>query len=200
MSLKYALLGLLSSEPMNGYSIKVLFDEAVGFVWQAELSQIYRELGLLEREGLVNSVIEPQSERPNKRMYSITEAGRNDFTSWLTKVPDVLAMPKRDEMMLRLFFGSVAGDQVVRQEFELFLSQMRGLRESLLQPSRIAERHPNNPLMARADRACREDRYCGFIKKRALMAAETAIRWAESCLSEIGSGRAPDEGSIQKEL
>jgi hypothetical protein len=70
-------------------------------------------------------------------------------------------------------------------EFERFLAQMRELRATLLTPSHIAERYPNNPLMARADRACREDRYCGFIRKRALMASETAIRWAEECLSEL---------------
>jgi PadR family transcriptional regulator AphA len=185
MSLKYALLGLLSAEPMNGYSIKALFNEAIDFVWQAELSQIYRELGILEKERLVSSSVEAQADRPNKRMYAITDAGRLAFQGWLRAVPEELAMPKRDELMLRLFFGSLAGEQVVTVEFERFLAQMRELRATLLTPSHIAERYPNNPLMARADRACREDRYCGFIRKRALMASETAIRWAEECLSEL---------------
>jgi PadR family transcriptional regulator AphA len=188
MSLRYALLGLLTAEPMNGYSIKALFNEAIDFIWQAELSQIYRELGLLQKEGLVNSMIEPQSDRPNKRIYSITAAGREAFSSWLLSVPETLAMPKRDELMLRMFFGSVAGEKVVREELERYLSQMRKLRETFLQPTHIAERYPNNPLMARADRACREDRYCGFIRKRALMTSETAIRWAESCLAEMSTG------------
>jgi DNA-binding PadR family transcriptional regulator len=199
MSLRYALLGLLTAEPMNGYSIKALFNEAIDFIWQAELSQIYRELGLLQKEGLVNSMIEPQSDRPNKRIYSITAAGRDAFSSWLLSVPETLAMPKRDELMLRMFFGSVAGEKVVREELERYLSQMRMLRETFLQPTHIAERYPNNPLMARADRACREDRYCGFIRKRALMTSETAIRWAESCLAEMSTGSAPDEKNNQKE-
>ena len=67
MSLKYPLLGLLRSEPMNGYAIKTLFDEAINFVWQANLSQIYRELGIVEKEGLVSSSIEQQSDRPDAR-------------------------------------------------------------------------------------------------------------------------------------
>lgn len=193
MSLKYALLGLLSSEPMNGYSIKALFNEAIDFVWQAELSQIYRELGMLEKEGFVTSSIEQQSDRPNKRMYAITDAGRRDFRGWIATVPEKLSMPKRDELMLRLFFGSLAGEEVVKAEFEKFLIQMRVLQAILRTPSHIAERYPNNPLMARADRACREDRYCGFIRKRALMASETAIQWAEDCLKELSAGTSPEE-------
>jgi DNA-binding PadR family transcriptional regulator len=193
MSLKYALLGLLSSEPMNGYSIKALFNEAIDFVWQAELSQIYRELGVLEKDGLVTSSIEQQSDRPNKRVYSITDAGRRDFRGWIATVPETLSMPKRDELMLRLFFGSLAGEDVVKAEFEQFLTQMRELQAILRTPSHIAERYPNNPLMARADRACRDDRYCGFIRKRALMAAETAIQWAEECLAEMSKGQVPEK-------
>ncbi len=198
MSLRYALLGLLSGEPMNGYTIKALFDESIRFVWQAELSQIYRELGILQKEGLVSSTIQQQSDRPNKRMYAITEEGRRAFDAWLRAVPEQLAMPKRDEMMLRLFFGSLAGEDLVRKEFELFLGQMKAMRAFIATPSHIAERYPNNPLMARADRACREDRYCGFIKKRALAASETAIAWAESCLEELSPGHAPEETDHHK--
>ncbi len=188
MSLKHALLGLLHAEPMNGYTIKLLFDESIAFIWQAELSQIYRELALLEKEGLVTSVIEPQADRPNKRVYSVTEAGRAAFREWLGFVPEQFAMPKRDEMMLRMFFGSMAGEDTVRQELERFLVQMRQMHAAVAAPARIAERYPGNPLMARADKVCREDRYCGFIRKRALMTSETLITWAESCLEEMKNG------------
>jgi len=193
VSLRNALLGLLHAAPMNGYAIKTLFDESIAFIWQAELSQIYRELGLLERELLVTSSIEPQSDRPNKRVYSITDSGRAAFRSWLLSVPDVLAMPKRDELMLRLFFGSMAGEDVVREELTRFLSQIRRMNAAVAAPPNIAERYPNNPLMARADRVCREDRYCGFLRKRALMTSEALIQWAESCLEELSSKAAPTE-------
>jgi PadR family transcriptional regulator AphA len=185
MSLKYALLGLLRGEPMNGYAIKTLFDEAINFVWQANLSQIYRELGILEKEGLVRSSIEQQSDRPNKRMYAITGPGRKSLDEWLETVPEEFAMPKRDEFTLKLFFGSLAGEKVVEKQLESFLRQMRAMNEAFHEPVSIAARHPNDPLMARADRACREDRYCRFIKMRARMTSETIIRWAEACLDEL---------------
>jgi PadR family transcriptional regulator AphA len=188
MSLKNALLGLLSSTPLNGYTIKLLFNEAVQFVWQAELSQIYRELDALEKEGLVSSTIEPQSDRPNKRVYSITEAGRKSFSAWLAETPETFAMPKRDEFLLKLFFGAKAGDEVVIRQFETLLVQMREMNKAVREPSRIAERYPNNPIMAKADEVCREDRYCRFIRTRAQITSEAIIRWAEACLAELRGG------------
>jgi DNA-binding PadR family transcriptional regulator len=185
VSLRSAILGLLNKEPMSGYAIKTLFDEAINFIWQAELSQIYRELDAMEKEGLVTSSIEQQHDRPNKRVYSITESGRARFMEWLTAVPEQFLVPKRDEFMLRFFFGSLAGDDVMKRSLEQMLLHVRKAREALLEPMRIAARHPGDALMARADRACREDRYCGFIKKRALMTYETIIRWAEECLAEL---------------
>jgi len=188
MSLRSAILGLLTREPMNGYAIKTLFDEAISFIWQAELSQIYRELDAMEKEGLVTSAIEQQHDRPNKRVYSITEPGRTWFMEWLTAAPEQFLGPKRDEFMLRFFFGSLAGEDVMKRSLEQMLLHVSRAREALLEPGRIAARHPGDTLMARADRACREDRYCGFIKKRALMTYETIIRWAEECLAELNQG------------
>ena len=188
MSLRSAILGLLSKEPMNGYAIKTLFDDAVSFIWQAELSQIYRELDGMEKEGLVTSSIEQQHDRPNKRVYSITERGRARFMEWLTAAPEQFLAPKRDEFMLRFFFGSLAGEDVMRRSLEQMILHAHKARTALLEPSSLAARHPGDALMARADRACREDRWCGFIKKRALMSYETIIRWAEECLEELKQG------------
>ena len=79
MSLQYAVLGLLSYRQMTGYDLKKMFDESINNFWAASLSQIYRELGALEGKGYLTSVIEPQDDRPDKRIYSITEAGRAAF-------------------------------------------------------------------------------------------------------------------------
>ncbi len=188
MSLRNALLGLLSNTPLNGYTIKLLFDEAIQFVWQAELSQIYRELGALEKEGLVSSAIEPQADRPNKRVYSITETGRKSFDAWLAETPKAFAMPKRDEFLLKLFFGAQAGDEAMIRHFETLIAQMKEMNKAVTEPSRIAERYPNNPIMAKADEVCNHDRYCRFIRTRARISSEVIIRWAEDCLSEIRGG------------
>jgi PadR family transcriptional regulator, regulatory protein AphA len=196
MSLQYALLGLLSDSPMNGYAIKALFDESIAHVWQAELSQIYRELESLEKKGLLRSTIEPQADRPNKRLYEATETGRKAFMDWVTTVPESFAMPKRDEFMLRLFFGSAAGEDVVKEQFRIFIEEMRRVEESARGHSRLAERFPDDPRMARADQICREDRYCDFVRRRAAVSAAAVRSWAEECLAELeaGGGATPPPG------
>ena len=103
MSLQYGILGLLNYAPMTGYNLKKLFDESVNNIWEASLSQIYRELGTLEKNGLVTSQIEQQDDRPDKKIYSISEEGKIAFSEWLVNFSDKFISPKRDEFMLRIF-------------------------------------------------------------------------------------------------
>lgn len=195
MSLQYALLGLLRGSPMNGYAIKAFFDEGINFVWKAELSQIYRELESLEKKGLLVSSVEEQVDRPNKRLYQATEAGQKAFRDWLITVPETFARPKRDEFMLRLFFGSAAGSDVMREEFRRFIAQLRSQKESDMGHSHLAERFPDDPRMARADQYCRDDKYCDFIRKRASMLTDASLRWAEECLAELEAEAQAEEPS-----
>ena len=82
MSLRYALLALLTSEPMTGYDISRRFQSSVGQVWHAPDSQIYPELRKMEAEGLVEaeSVDDPRGE---KRFYRPTETGIVAFRTWM---------------------------------------------------------------------------------------------------------------------
>jgi len=82
MSLRYALLALLTSEPMTGYDISRLFQSSVGHVWHAPDSQIYPELRKMEAEGLVEAETVDDS-RGEKRFYRPTEAGTIAFRHWM---------------------------------------------------------------------------------------------------------------------
>jgi len=105
MSLQYAILGLLNYDSMTGYDIKKMFDEAINNFWAASISQIYRELGTLEGKGYLTSVIHQQDDRPDKRIYSITDSGKAAFRSWITNFPEKLAKEKRDEFALEYSLG-----------------------------------------------------------------------------------------------
>jgi PadR family transcriptional regulator AphA len=183
MSLSYVLLGLLDKGPLNGYAIKAIFDRSIAFVWQAELSQIYRELETLEKKGFLSSSIEMQQDRPNKRVYQLTESGRRCFHEWLEAIPETFAMPKRDEFMLRLFFGSAAGEEVVKEEFRRFLVQARATSAAMREAaSSIAGVDGDQAV---AGRFSRGDRYGRFLRRRAAITSEAIIRWAEECLEEL---------------
>jgi DNA-binding PadR family transcriptional regulator len=107
MSLKYGLLGLLNYGSMTGYELDKAFKDSLAFFWQGQTSQIYRELNAMEAAGLVTSRIEIQTERPNKKYYTITASGRRDFLNWLSQAEENMetTLHLRSSFLMRLFFA-----------------------------------------------------------------------------------------------
>lgn len=104
MSLKHALLGFINYGPMTGYELKKFFDTSVAHFWNAELSQIYPALKAMESEGLVEMKVEVQEDRPNRKVYSITEEGRRELLDWLTRPAEREQV--REPLLIKVFFGS----------------------------------------------------------------------------------------------
>jgi PadR family transcriptional regulator AphA len=125
MSLKYALLGVLSMREMSGYDIKRHFDRAVHFVWNASDSQIYRELRGLERDKLITSRLIQQESKPNKRLYRLTDAGSAELDAWL--VSPVETPYSKEPFLLRLFFMERLSDDDARKLLEARLREVESL-------------------------------------------------------------------------
>ena len=106
MSLKHALLGILGHHEMTGYEVKQFFDSSVQHFWNAELSQIYPTLKTLEENGLVAKRVELQENRPNRKVYGITEPGREEFLRWVRSPAPPADL--RDPFLIRVFFGAEA--------------------------------------------------------------------------------------------
>lgn len=118
--LKYALLGFLSYRPMSGYDIESWMNISTSNFWYAKLSQIYGTLKKMEEDGLVQSHIEPQEGRPDRRVYVITETGQADLQAWLT-TPIMERETKKDALLLKLFFGLPAGKDNLLTQLRLQL-------------------------------------------------------------------------------
>ncbi len=104
MSLSHAILGLLTVTPMTGYDLKnEAFDKTVAHFWQADQTQIYRTLATMAGSGWVESTLEIQEDRPNRKVYHITEAGREELRRWLhTEQP----LPVyREPFLVQMFFA-----------------------------------------------------------------------------------------------
>jgi len=84
MSLKYALLGFVDMMPISGYDLKKLFDSSVVYYWSATHTQIYQTLAQMAEEGLVDIEVVQQVEHPNKKLYTITDKGRQALREWIT--------------------------------------------------------------------------------------------------------------------
>ncbi len=100
MALSHSILVILTERPMSGYDLAKYFDSSIGFFWTATHPQIYRELKKLGERGYVASREEIQSGKPNRIVYSITDAGRQALKEW-SREP-VAAPVVKDELLVRL--------------------------------------------------------------------------------------------------
>jgi DNA-binding PadR family transcriptional regulator len=115
-TLGYALLGVLARAPSSGYEVAQQMKRPVGFFWQARHSQIYPELAALEAAGLVTHTVVEQRDRPAKKVYSATDAGRAALRAWVAAPLEVPAV--RDELVLRAYCVWQADPAAARALFE----------------------------------------------------------------------------------
>lgn len=103
--LKYALLGFLSYYPMTGYELKQQMDNSTDNFWNAKLSQIYTSLKSLEEDGWVKSKIQVQTDKPDKRIYTLTEEGLTHLKKWLEE-PITDSEQTKNTLLLKIFFSA----------------------------------------------------------------------------------------------
>ena len=96
----YAVLGQLAGGPSSGYEIKARLAAGAAQFWHASYSQIYAELRRLTELGLVSEEHVLQDARPNKRVYTITPAGRRALRAWLGEPWGLATL--RDESLVKL--------------------------------------------------------------------------------------------------
>ncbi|MEU5834697.1 PadR family transcriptional regulator [Streptomyces diacarni] len=112
----WAVLGLLSFEQeLSGYDLKKWADWSLSFFyWSPSFSQIYSELKRLEGAGYVTSRSVPQATgNRDKRVYSITDAGRRAVREWARGAavePPVL----KHGVMLRIWLGHLLEEDQAR--------------------------------------------------------------------------------------
>ncbi|MCK7506832.1 MAG: PadR family transcriptional regulator [Desulfobacterales bacterium] len=116
MSIKYAILGLLNYSDMHGYRIKEHIEKNFGHMWSINFGQIYPNLKELKEEGFINMLEVAPSENggPHKKLYSITEKGKDEFSRWLAAPPQK-PMLIRDPFLLKFaFFGFGEDEQAMK--------------------------------------------------------------------------------------
>ncbi|MEO9468152.1 PadR family transcriptional regulator [Parasphingorhabdus sp.] len=101
MALGFAILVSLSEGPKSGYDVAKQFDESIGFFWRARHSQIYRELGKLKENGLAIAEEVPQSGKPNRIVFTITDAGREALLQWSREPSEPPEM--KDHFLVQLY-------------------------------------------------------------------------------------------------
>ena len=100
--LKHGILGLLNYGDKTGYEIMTVFRDSLNHFWTAQTSQIYRELQTMEKNGWISQRHVEQAGKPDKNVFSITEAGRAELLGWLRA--DNLPKSARDPFLMKTFF------------------------------------------------------------------------------------------------
>jgi DNA-binding PadR family transcriptional regulator len=99
MSVRHALLALLSEGPKYGLQLRDEFEQRTGEVWPLNVGQVYTTLQRLERDGLIES--DGEQEVSPQKSFRITTDGTTELDAWLRTPPD-LSSPPRDELVIKV--------------------------------------------------------------------------------------------------
>src|SRR3954454_7855502 len=133
MSIRHALLALLTEAPKYGLQLRQEFEARTGEVWPLNIGQVYTTLQRLERDGLVES--DGSGDEGPQRRYRITADGEDELGVWLRTPPD-LSSPPRDELVIKVLVAvSLSGVDV----HEVVQTHRRHLVELMQQWTRMKE-------------------------------------------------------------
>ncbi len=118
---RQALLGFLSWGPMSGYDIRKIVDGSISNFWQESYGRIYPMLAELAQDGLASMREENSPGGRPRKVYSITDAGRREFSDWLGQ--PAAPRPARNELLLKLFFGARTDRRTCIRLVEDFLQE-----------------------------------------------------------------------------
>jgi len=182
MSLPDAVLAALLEGESSGYDLAKGFDASVANFWMATPQQLYRELERLAEQGLIQARIVHQERRPNKRMFSLTDAGREAIRQFTRRSPKPSVI--RDELMIKVqaFDAGVAGDAAAVRDF---ITERREWAEAKVQRyerlrNRLLDGRSEAEFLATAQRI---GPYLTLM--RGISFEEENIRWAKRALAII---------------
>ncbi len=178
MSLKHALLGFLDYGPAAGYQLNQAMEQSVQHFWHANLSQIYPTLSQMEQEGLLTAEVAYQVDRPNRKVYQITDRGRAELRRWLQEPMDLPAY--RLPFLIQLFFGA----QLPKEELIALLRRQLDLHRQRLDSYQCSVREALE--RAACYPAMEQERPFWELTRRAGVKTEQAwISWCEEAIEEV---------------
>lgn len=183
MSLEHAILGFLQYRSLTGYDLKKIFDTSVRHFWPADQSQIYRTLSKLEENGLAEKEIVHQEDRPDRKVYQITDTGREELNSWLGT--PMQFGEHRSAPLIQVFFAGQLSDEEVLKIFERAAGFVRkGLEQYDLISENMADysEYVDSP---------REFYFWMLTLEAGKASAKANLKWMESVIQRIKAGEIP---------
>lgn len=181
--LKHGILGLLNYAEMTGYEIMETFRDSLNYFWDAKTSQIYRELQGLEQREWVNKTVVPQNGKPDKNVYSITTAGREELLRWLAD--DDLGLRVKTPILMKVFFlgersveDNIRYFENVKKRCELFLKGLESVPEHI---------DAYSDLIGQKEKAL----YWQMTVEYGRRSLQMQMEWAQDCIRRLGGEKRP---------
>src|SRR6516165_231238 len=166
MSVRHALLALLTEGPKYGLQLRQEFEARTGEVWPLNVGQVYTTLQRLERDGLVES--DGDDEGPQKG-FRITGRGEAELAAWLRTPPD-LSSPPRDELVIKILIAVQVPNVDVH---EVIQRHRRYLVQLMQEWTRLKEY------------AAERDLGFGLVVDAELFRLDAAVRWLDAADGRI---------------
>jgi DNA-binding PadR family transcriptional regulator len=177
----YAILGLLTIEPMSGYDIRNFVREVLRNFWNESYGRIYPILSKLTREGLATRRRFAQPARPVRHVYAITPRGRAVLRQWLRQPAQPLST--RNEATLKLFLG---GNLPAAHNLRALQRQ----RQTLLAEKEFLAGY--EAAIAKERDAAVEWEYYALTLRLGQLLNDARLRWSDEAIERIGKlARAP---------
>lgn len=179
MSLRDAVLAALLEGESSGYDLAKGFDASVANFWMATPQQLYRELDRLADQGLIQARVVHQERRPNKRMFSLTEAGHDAIQQFTARAPKPSVI--RDELLVKVQAADAGDAEAVR---EFILERLQWATAKLQRYERLRTRLLDG--RGEEDYLARTERVGPYLTLlRGISFEEENVRWAERALTII---------------
>lgn len=173
--LKHGILGLINNSDKTGYEIMTVFRDSLNHFWAAQTSQIYRELQTMEKNGWISQTHVAQTGKPDKNVFSITPAGREELLRWLRNgnLPGV-----RNPLLLKTFF---MGDLPVEENIAFF----KALRDGFVFPDDGRQASVNAETYKQAIDHPEKAIYWKFTIEYGIMYQKMHREWCDHCIAEL---------------
>ncbi|MGW2520567.1 PadR family transcriptional regulator [Streptomyces sp. NPDC001617] len=184
MALRNAVMAALLEGEASGYDLAKGFEASVANFWMATPQQLYRELERMEGEGLVSARVVQQERRPNKRLFSLTEAGLEVLRDYVLDTP-AKPLAIRDELMVKVQCVDLGDADAVDAVHAAVAERLERAEAKLARYERLKERllagRTEDEYFAKAERI---GPYLTLLGGLALERAN--VHWGETVLERLG--------------
>ncbi|MCG7409576.1 DUF4180 domain-containing protein [Paenibacillus sp. ACRRX] len=188
MSIQSAILGILNWKSSTGYELKKIFEDSSFMHWSGNNNQIYKALMNLENDDFVTNEVVHQDNSPSKKIYTITEEGRNELKKWLVSSPEAPEIKKT--FLVQLAWSDMLSDQE--------LSKALSTYENEIKLQLIMQKEKHRRALHSPNRSARESLIWEMISENMISTYHNELNWVRETRLKLFENEVMEEKDNMK--